>query len=320
MIKENPIAMRDALIEKIWREMKKDKNIFFVSADFGSPVLDKVRQDFPDQFVNVGVAEQNLINISVGLALEGYQVFCYAIAPFIPMRCYEQIRVSIALLSEVRPMNINLIAVGAGVSYAISGPTHQCYEDISLMRALPNFTVLSPSDHISSGHIFDYCRKNISPKYIRLDVKPLEVVYKSEKPNINMGFYIHNSGMDLCFIATGYMLHTAFEVSNKLTEIGIKSTVIDMLNITHFSKKDFLDTIKKFPKIITMEEGFSGRGGLDSMIFDLVANNSIQTSVLNIGVSPNYTFEIGTRSELHHEVGISPEVVFKKVKKFFFRH
>ena len=117
-----PIAMRDALLDRVWRSMATDDKVFFATADFGSPVLDKIRADHPDRFVNVGIAEQQLINVSVGLALEGYTVFAYAIAPFITMRCYEQIRVSLALLSEVRPMNVNLIGVGAGYSYVVSGP------------------------------------------------------------------------------------------------------------------------------------------------------------------------------------------------------
>ena len=95
-----PLAMRDAFLERIWRAMVEDKKIFFTCADFGSPVLDKIRADFPDRFVNVGIAEQNLINVSAGLALEGYTVFAYAIAPFITMRCYEQIRVSLACFQK----------------------------------------------------------------------------------------------------------------------------------------------------------------------------------------------------------------------------
>ena len=111
-----PRAMRDVFLERIWQSMKTDDTIFFITADFGSPVLDKIREDFPDRFANVGIAEQNLINVTSGLALEGFKVFAYAIAPFITMRCYEQIRVNLALLSKVRPMNVNLIGVGAGYS------------------------------------------------------------------------------------------------------------------------------------------------------------------------------------------------------------
>ena len=118
----------------------------------------------PTAFVNVGIAEQNLINVSAGLALEGHKVFAYAIAPFITMRCFEQIRVSLALLSEVRPMNVNLIGVGAGYSYVVSGPTHQCYEDITLMRAMPNFQVMSPADHHYRGGAVRCLRHAVGPE------------------------------------------------------------------------------------------------------------------------------------------------------------
>src|SRR5258708_19783665 len=152
-----PRAMGDALLEQIHGAMASDPTIFFASADFGSPVLDRIRADHPDRFANVGIAEQNLINVSAGLALEGYKVFAYAIAPFITMRCFEQIRVNLALLSEVRTLNVNLIGVGAGYSYVVSGPTHQCYEDLTLMRALPNMQVLSPSDHVAAAALPSRC-------------------------------------------------------------------------------------------------------------------------------------------------------------------
>ena len=91
-----PVAQRDALLRRIHENMETDESIFFVSADFGSPVLDNIRADFSDRFLNVGIAEQNLINVSAGLALEGFTVFAYAIAPFITMRCFEQLRVNLA--------------------------------------------------------------------------------------------------------------------------------------------------------------------------------------------------------------------------------
>lgn len=128
--------MRDSLLRNLWEKMFDDDHIFFLTADFGSPVLDLIRKDHSGRFVNVGIAEQNfLINVAAGLALEGFKVFAYAIAPFITMRCYEQTRVNLALLSKVRKMNVNLIGVGAGYSYTMSGPTHQCYEDLTIMES-----------------------------------------------------------------------------------------------------------------------------------------------------------------------------------------
>lgn len=311
-----PLAMRDVLLDRIWRAMAEDPKIYFVSADFGSPILDKIRADFPDRFVNVGIAEQNLINISAGLALEGYTVFAYAIAPFITMRCYEQIRVSLALLSEVRPMNVNLIGVGAGYSYVVSGPTHQCYEDLTLMRALPNFRVLSPSDHVSAGALFDRCASTKGPKYLRFDAQVLPVVYEDSAPDLDVGFHIHSTGKDVCLIATGYMLHTAFNVAKSLTAAGHSVGVIDLFDISNFAADQLQAVLSSYAGIVTLEEGFRGRGGVDSMFFEFIARRGLSTRMLNIGVEGGYRFELGSREELHEQVGIGPQSVLSSVTTF----
>jgi transketolase len=311
-----PLAMRDALLERIWQSMAQDNKIFFTCADFGSPVLDKIRADFPDRFVNVGIAEQNLINVSAGLALEGYTVFAYAIAPFITMRCYEQIRVSLALLSEVRPMNVNLIGVGAGYSYVVSGPTHQCYEDITLMRALPNFQVLSAADHVTAAMFFDTCVGTCGPKYLRLDAQVLPVIYQNDLPNKSKGFHIHKRGDQICLVATGYMLHTALKVAAELAYEGFHVGVIDMFDLARFSKAELYDALNYYSAIVSLEEGFRGRGGLDAMLFEFNARRGHKWKMLNIGVEGAYQFELGTRTELHEKVGIGPQAVFNGVRDF----
>jgi transketolase len=311
-----PLAMRDVLLDRIWHAMSNEPKIFFLSADFGSPVLDKIRADFPDRFANVGVAEQNLINITAGLALEGYTVFAYAIAPFITMRCFEQIRVSLALLSEVRPMNVNLIGVGAGYSYVVSGPTHQCYEDLTLMRALPNFRVLSPSDHVSAGALFDVCIQSKTPKYLRFDAQVLPVIYEEQLPDLNMGFHLHRTGSKVCLIATGYMLHTALKVSSRLSEAGHDVGVIDLFDISNFDAEKLESLISVYDGIVSMEEGFRGRGGVDSLLFEFNARRNLNLRILNIGVQGGYSFELGSREELHEQVGIGPNYVYKNVSNF----
>jgi transketolase len=310
------LAMRDVFLNRIWQAMGENDKIFFVSADFGSPVLDKIRADFPDRFTNVGIAEQNLINISAGLALEGYKVFVYAIAPFITMRCYEQIRVSLALLSEVRPMNVNLIGVGAGYSYVVSGPTHQCYEDITLMRALPNFQVLSPSDHVSADQLFDRCIGTLGPKYLRFDAQVLPVIYKSGPPNLDIGFHIHRKGFEVCLLATGYMVHTAMKVANRLNASGLDIAVVDLFDIANFNVDAMVSLLRNYKGLVTMEEGFRGRGGLDSMMFELIARHHLKLPLLNLGVEGGYRFELGSREELHEQVGIGPHYVMNSVTNF----
>ena len=308
--------MRDALLERIWKSMGSDQKIFFLSADFGSPVLDKIRADFPDRFINVGVAEQNLINVAAGLALEGYKVFAYAIAPFITMRCCEQIRVNLALLSSVRKMNVNLIGVGAGYSYVVSGPTHQCYEDITVMRAFPNMTVFSPADHVAAGQLLDRCLDRDGPKYLRLDAQVLPVLYEPSRFDVESGFHMHDSKGTVCLVATGYMVHTALKVAAKLKEEGSPVAVLDIFDLTNFDQDRFLSAIAPYSGIVTLEEGFRGRGGLDSMMFDFMGRHDKKRPMLNIGVEGTYRFELGTRAELHELVGIGENAVNQRVRDF----
>ncbi len=311
-----PLAMRDAFLERVWQGMVADRRLFFTTADFGSPVVDRIREQFPERFINVGIAEQNLINISAGLALEGYTVFAYAIAPFITMRCYEQIRVSLALLSEVRPMNVNLIGVGAGYSYVVSGPTHQCYEDLTIMRALPNMDILSPADHVSAGAMFERCVNVMSPKYLRFDAQALPVLYESAPPDMEPGFHVHRNGGTVCFVATGYTVHTALKAANRLAAAGLSVGVIDLFHISGFSADRLREALASYAGVVTLEEGFRGRGGVDAMMFDFVARQGLDVEVLNLGVEGGYRFELGARDQLHEQAGIGVESVSRSVDGF----
>ncbi len=316
---QKPRAMRDALLERIHGAMWQDERIFFVCADFGAPTLDKIRADFPGRFVNVGIAEQNLINVAAGLALEGFTVFAYAIAPFITMRCYEQCRTNLALLSTVRPMNVNLIGVGAGYSYVVSGPTHQCYEDITLMRALPNFRVLSPSDHVTAGQLFDVCVGATGPKYLRFDAQNLPVLHGGEAPRTENGFTVLKQGNGACIVATGYMVHTALNVAAQLEASGHASTVIDLFDLSHFDQAALLGMLGTHRAVISMEEGFGGRGGVDSMLRDLMSRQGAELPLLSVAVEPGYRFELGDRLTLHEQVGIGPRAAEARIRAFLDR-
>lgn len=311
-----PRAMRDALLAELHDAMRHDSDLFFVTADFGSPVLDEIRADRPDRFINVGIAEQNLINISTGLALEGFTVFAYAIAPFITMRCFEQVRVNLALLSEVRTLNVNLIGVGAGYSYVVSGPTHQCYEDLTLMRALPNMQVLSPSDHVSAAALATRCRMRNGPKYVRLDAQVLPVLYDTSSFSLDHGFRVHAEGECICMVATGYMVHTALRAAQRLAKVGIAVGVVDLFDISGFDGVKLEEVLSRYDGVVTLEEGFAGRGGLDSMMFDWVARRDLPIRVRNIGVSGGYRFELGSREQLHEKAGIGVDAVCASLTEF----
>ncbi len=306
-------AMRDTLLQSIYELMLQDSEIFFVSADFGSPVIDKIRADKPDRFINVGIAEQNLINVSAGLALEGFKVFAYAIAPFITMRCFEQIRVSLALMSKVRPMNVNLIGVGAGYSYVVSGPTHQCYEDITLMRSMPNMKVLSLSDQHLASSMPAYCMRDLGPKYLRLDAQVLPMIYQDIQVDLDQGFYVYKKGVQFCMVATGFMVHTAIKVAEELLKHDIEVGIIDLFNLTTFDSQKLNKELTEYKIIVSMEEAFSGRGGLDAVMFNYIAYQNLDIKLINIGVEGDYRFEIGSREHIHEQVGIGVNAIVSKI-------
>ncbi|KPA90021.1 MULTISPECIES: transketolase family protein [Pseudomonas] len=311
-----PRAMRDTLLASIVEAMEADDDIFFATADFGSPVLDQIRERYPQRFVNVGIAEQNLINVSAGLALEGFKVFAYAIAPFITMRCFEQIRVNLALLSTVRPMNVNLIGVGAGYSYVVSGPTHQCYEDLTLMRSLPNMQVLSPADQVTSAALASRCLERPGIKYLRLDAQVLPVVYTQGAPDLARGFQVHGDGDALCLVSTGYMTQTALKAAERLASDGLRVTVVDLFDLSGFDEQALITLFARFRGVVSLEEGFEGRGGLDALLFNLLARRLPETRLFNVGVAPQYRFELGERTALHEQVGIGVDAVTHKVRDF----
>ena len=309
-------TMRDVFIEQIYHRMHEDQDIFFLCADFGSPKLDYIREDFKDRFINVGIAEQNLINVSTGLALEGYTVYAYAIAPFLTMRAYEQIRVNLSLYGQLREINVNLIGVGAGLSYDVSGPTHHCLEDISIMRTLPNITIFSPSDWVSAQKFVDYSIREKKPKYIRFDGKPLVQIYENmDDVTLENGFCEIKKGSEICIISTGYMTHRAVNVASMLAEDNISIGVIDAFLLKPVNEYFLFKSIKEYKYIITLEEAFINKGGLDSLVSCVVDSNNSNIKLKRIGFKDTYVFDIGSRDYLHKLNNLDEESIIKIIKE-----
>jgi transketolase len=154
-------TQRDAFFGKLFELAKEDKRIIVVTADCGCPSLDRWYEELPNQIINVGIAEQQMIALASGLALEGKRPYCYAIAPFASLRCYEFIRVDVSMMN----LPIVIVGVGAGLSYTEAGPTHHATEDIACMRALPNIKIAS----VSSNDQIDEVLVTEGPMYVRLD-------------------------------------------------------------------------------------------------------------------------------------------------------
>ncbi len=310
--------MRDVFIEEIYSRMHKDAKIFFLCADFGSPKLDQLRKKFKDRFINVGIAEQNLINIATGLALEGFTVYAYAIAPFLTMRAYEQIRINLAMYAQLKEINVNLVGVGAGLSYDVSGPTHHCLEDLSIMRTLPNIVVFSPSDWVLARRFVDYSINIKKPKYIRLDGKPLPAIYSNpENLRIEKGFSQLRKGEKICLISTGYMTHKAIKIAERLTKDGIDVGIIDVFLLTSFDERTILNAVKGYSHVITLEEGFINKGGLDSFISSILDKSDFGIRLHRVGFKDEYVFDLGSREYLHRLNKIDEDSIMRLIEKIF---
>ena len=309
-------VMRDVFIEQIWEKMHERENIFLISADFGAPALDKLREKFKDRFINVGIAEQNLVNISAGLALEGFVVYAYAIAPFITMRAYEQIRTNLSLLSHTREINVNLIGVGGGLSYDVAGTTHHCIEDISIMRVLPNFTVFSPCDWVLTEKFIDYSFHVNKPKYIRLDGKPMPKIYNdNERFSMENGFHELVQGRGVCLVSTGYMTHKALNVAKRLNRNNMNIGVIDVFLLKPMNEDLIYNSLKKYECIITLEEAFINKGGLDSLISGVMSDKLSQFKLKRLGFGDKYVFDIGSREYFHKLNNLDEECIMGTVEK-----
>lgn len=306
--------MRDAFIQALCARMATNDRIFFLCADFGSPKLDDLRRDYRDRFINAGIAEQNLINVSAGLALEGFTVYAYAIASFLTMRAYEQIRVNLSLLGQLKSLNVNLVGVGAGASYDVSGPSHHCLEDLAIMRLLPNIEVFSPADWRTAEALADYSVHEPNPKYFRLDGKPLPAIYNAVAGiDIKKGFTVLAPPSDICLIGTGYMTHQAIKAAERMAKIGRPIGVIDVFRLKPFNALAFAQNVCRCRRLVTMEEAFIGNGGLDCAVAGALAEQRLNMEIVKIGFNDKYSFEAGARDYLHDQAGMGEAAILKAI-------
>lgn len=299
-------TMRDSFLEELYAIMKENKKVILVSVDFGAPSLDKIRQECPQQFINVGIAEQNAVNVGVGLALEGFVVYIYAIAPFISMRAFEQIRVNMAILSQFRKINVNIIAVAVGMSYATSGATHHCLEDLSIIKTLPNIEIFSPSDYILSKMYVKRSIQNNGPKYMRFDGEA-HIALKSVEYNFDNGFRVLQDGKNLAVISTSYMSNLLERIAFKYPSVKF----IDLYLINNYNYEALQSELLPIHTIITIEEGFKGTGGLDCEI----NFNFKDKKVVNMGLEKRYCLDVGSREFLHKQCQIDLESIEKTIKE-----
>jgi transketolase len=306
------ISQRDAFFDRLYELARADRNVVIVAADMAAPSLDKFRVDLPTQFVNVGIAEQNAILISSGLALTGKKVFAYAIAPFITLRCIEEIRINNAIMN----IPITIVGMGASFTYENDGPTHHIVEDIAAMRSMPNISINSITDSVMAAAFADISyKKTTGTNYVRIDKYSPSPVYKKDF-DFSKGLCTLKEGRDFVLFSTGSISHLALEVAESLKKKGIALRVVDVFNIP-VNERNLLAAIKGVKKIITLEEHFLP-GGFGSAVSEVLIDNGISLPVKRLGLDPElgYCYKYGGRDIIRGYYGIDKRGLEKSIIKF----
>lgn len=302
------IATRQAYGEALAELAKTNENVVVLDADLGkSTKTYEFKKVCPERYFDMGISEQDMIGTAAGLAASGKIPFASTFAMFAAGRAFEQIRNSVAYPR----LDVKIAATHAGLTVGEDGATHQCIEDISLMRSIPNMVVISPSDAVEAKQVIFEAVKYDGPMYIRLGRYPVPVIHDNEyKFKIGKGEVLRE-GKDVTIIATGIMVSTALEAAEKLKNENIEASVINMATIKPIDRELIVKYAKRTGKIVTAEE-HSIIGGLGSAVAE-VLSVEYPVKMKMVGVEDKFGHS-GTPEELLENYDLTSESIIKAVK------
>jgi len=277
---------------------KKDVNVVAACADLtDSTQMSLFKKEFPERFIEIGVAEQNLVTVGSGMAAMGKIPFVSSYAAFSPGRNWEQIRTTICLNQQP----VKIVGSHAGISVGPDGATHQMLEDVALMRALPNMIVIAPCDSVEAEKATMAMAADKHPNYLRLAREATPVITTEKTPFVIGKAYVFNKGTDVTLFATGTMTYQAMEAAEKLRKDGVSAEVVHVPTIKPLDAEVILKSVKKTGAAITAEEG-QIIGGLGGAIAELLSENH-PTLIHRIGMQDRFG-ESGAPAELLEHFGL----------------
>ncbi|MDE4907329.1 transketolase family protein [Methanogenium marinum] len=259
----------------------QDDDLVVMTADLTTLTgLTQFREKFPDQFINAGIAEQNMVGVAAGMAKEGKNVFVTTYSNFLAMRSYEQIRIQLGYMKS----NVKVIGTGSGLAMGMSGNTHYGMEDLSLMRAIPNLMVVSPADGLETVKAIKKAAHHKGPMYIRLSGALRNPIVYDEDYEFEFGKGILlRKGTDISIIATGTMVHESLVAAEILSDNGISASVIDMHTIKPLDTAMIKDVCCQTDLVVTVEE-HSVIGGLGGAVAEYLSEISYRPRQVKIGI------------------------------------
>ena len=304
--------MRKRCLDAVYRLAKKNKDIIFIGSDLGVGVMDHFKKEMPEQWFMEGVCEQHIIGMAAGLAMTGKTVYFNTIATFITRRCLEQNIIDLGL-SNVK---VRLLGSGGGLVYAPLGPTHLATEDITLMRAIPNMTIVAPCDAEEMERAMMASERLPGPLYMRI-AKGGEAVVSKPEQGFELGkAIVHQEAGDLLFVTTGVMLSRALEAAQALEKEGISTGILHAHTIKPFDARTFLAKASKAKVVISLEE-HTLAGGLGSIVAEVMAENSFKRTPLlkRLGIPDVFPDKYGSQNSLLEHYGLSAPLIAEQARR-----
>ena len=305
------IATRDSYGNALVELGKEHENLVVLDGDLAAATKTGVfKKVFPERHIDCGIAECNMMGVAAGLATTGKVPFASSFAMFAAGRAFEQIRNSIGYPK----LNVKIGATHAGISVGEDGATHQCNEDIALMRTIPGMVVINPSDDVEARAAVKAAYKHEGPVYLRFGRLAVPVINDREDYKFELGKgVVLREGKDITLIATGLPVAETLEAAEKLAADGIDAKVINIHTIKPLDEELIVEAAKETGKVVTIEE-HSVIGGLGSAVCDVLSEKA-PTKVLKIGINDTYG-ESGPAVELVKKYGLDAESIYKKIKEF----
>jgi transketolase len=274
--------MRKVFINKLFEAAKKNRNIVLISGDLGFSVVEEFAQTLPGQFINAGIAEQNMTGVAAGLAMAGKKVFTYSIANFPTLRCLEQVRNDVCY----HDVDVTVVSVGAGFAYGSQGYTHHGLEDAAILRTLPNMKICVPSDEDETERSVDLILNTKGPFYLKLDKGKVNA--GSDQPEeFGLGrVRVLLPGQHVLIAAQGSIASEAMEAANTLEKMGISAEVWSVPWLKPLDEEAITDAGKRFSLIVTVEEA-QKFGGLGSAFSEVIASSPEKTARVLIKAVPD---------------------------------
>ncbi len=303
--------MRAGFIRALIDLARTDERLFLLVGDVGYSLVEPFAQEFPRRFVNVGIAEQNMIGIATGLALNDKIVFVYSLANFPTIRCVEQIRNDACY----HQANVKIVASGAGLAYGPLGITHHVTEDLAIMRALPNMTVIAPGDPVEASLATRAAAHWPGPCYMRL-ARTGDPLIHQEVPDFQIGRALMiRDGSDITLIGSGGILCNVIQAARQLEENGIKARVLSMHTIKPLDNRAVLAAARETKTIITIEE-HNIIGGLGSAVAEVLAEGQkTNVSFMRMGIPDTFCTQVGSQDFLRAIYSLSVEGIVSSVRK-----